>query len=301
MIRNTHKIGIVIAAYGNESNTKNLILSILKSTYKNFEIVIVDPTKISPTFKKFIASCKRVFILNPHKDMGYGGSCNTGVRFLLKRQVDYLMIMNNDLEIDRLCLENLIAYLENSSKEEAIGPRIYSFNNKDLYQEFGSYVNILMAKTITKWSHEKTGNNLSITPYGVKKLPGACMFLKANLFKKIGFFDNSFFLYFVDTDWAKRVEKMNIKMTIIPDAKAYHKISNTTSKINGLVEFYTTRDFLFFIKKHYSFPVVIYCLLISIIRFLSNIRLYKKKKIFRYVVLGYWHFIINKHGKYDFV
>ncbi len=66
-------------------------------------------------------------------------------------------------------------------------------------------------------------------------LDAACMICNLKMVKKIGFFDENYFLYWNDDDLMKRVNLSKYKMVQVLRAKALHK-SSTSAKSNFSIE-----------------------------------------------------------------
>ena len=55
-------------------------------------------------------------------------------------------------------------------------------------------------------------------PTQVSFVTGAAMLVKATVFKKVGFFDKKFYLYWEETDWEARAQKAGYKFLYVPDS-----------------------------------------------------------------------------------
>ncbi len=64
--------------------------------------------------------------------------------------------------------------------------------------------------------------------------------LKAEVFDKVGFFDDSLFIDLVDTDFCMRLNEKNIKMIKIRDAILYHSLGESKSVKSGFLKFNTS-------------------------------------------------------------
>jgi GT2 family glycosyltransferase len=77
----------------------------------------------------------------------------------------------------------------------------------------------------------KTKSNNKLQKYSyVKKLDIACVLVDVKKLKKIGFFDEDFFLYWEDIYLIDKINKSNYKMIVANNIKAYHDSSSSTLK-----------------------------------------------------------------------
>lgn len=293
------KIGIVILNWNNYSDTKETIKTIEKQSFNNIEMVIVDGFSSDDSTKRIQAEFPKYHYIYLKEDNGYTGGNNAGIKYLLNRKVDYIVSMNNDALLRKNCLRDLVNYAEENNLG-IVGPRMYSYYEKDLFERSGGYVSIFKSKSMPKWIKESDAPAELSKPYSVKKLPGAMIMLSKEVVKKVGLMDEQFFLYYGDTDWQKRISDAGYDQIVIPKAKAYHKVSATTGRGSVKVLYYDTRDFLNYVKKHHSLFALTYSFFKSYFqRSINVVRSDTKNKFkqLRYLNLSYYHFLLGKKGK----
>ena len=76
------------------------------------------------------------------------------------------------------------------------------------------------------------------------------MLIKNSIFKKIGFMDENYFIYFDDTDFCFRLKLAGIKIGFINNAFIYHKVSLSTGGSKSKISvYYENRNRFYFRKK----------------------------------------------------
>ena len=95
------QISVIIPTYNRANLLKEGISSVLKQTYQNFELIIVDDGSLDNT-EKIVKGFKdqRIVYLKHEKNRGVAASCNTGVK---KAVGKYVFILNAG------CGKNLIS------------------------------------------------------------------------------------------------------------------------------------------------------------------------------------------------
>jgi GT2 family glycosyltransferase len=80
-------------------------------------------------------------------------------------------------------------------------------------------------------------HKVSSSEYDSEYLSGCAMLIKKDVFKKIGLFDERFFLYYEDADFSLRAKKANFDLIINPKSHIQHseQSNNNASKIYWLV------------------------------------------------------------------
>ena len=66
--------------------------------------------------------------------------------------------------------------------------------------------------------------------------------LRAEVFDKVGFFDDSLFIDLVDTDFCMRLNEKNIKMIKVRDAILYHNLGESHAVKRSFLKFNTSND-----------------------------------------------------------
>ena len=75
---------------------------------------------------------------------------------------------------------------------------------------------------------------------------GACLLMRKKLIKKIGSFDEKYFLYYEDADLAQRIQKSGYKIFYNPKAILWHNNAGSSSSGSALHDYYLTRNRLLF-------------------------------------------------------
>lgn len=295
------KVGIVILNWNNYEDTKECLQSIETLDYSSLEVVVVDGKSSDDSTKRIEQEFPDYRYIYLRKDTGYSGGNNAGIKFLLEKGVELILSLNNDVVLTPDVLKLLVPEIQKSEKIGMVGPRIYSYYDRSLFQLSGGYVDVIRSRPMPKWARDNNGKHYSSWPFTVKKLPAACLLMKREVIDDIGLMNENYFLYYADADWEKKAFDKGWLLCCVPEARVYHKVFSTTGKNPPKLHYYDTRDFLFFVKDHYSSLWLLYCMLNSFWQrclsiFMKN-RLEQAIKIFPYMLLGYYHFLKGKRGK----
>jgi GT2 family glycosyltransferase len=194
------------------------------------------------------ASDPKMYIIETKENLGYAGGNNVGVRFSLKcLDVDYIMILNNDTAVPPNLTSELINVFSIHENAGLCGPLEYSYEEPSRIQSAGGTFGIYTGR------HELQKNPVNKTKT-VDWVMGSCMLIKKNLFYKLGFFDERFFLYVEEVDFAYRVKKSGYKTFVCSETRIWHKGGRKGGKsFDELYDFYVMRNRLLFALKHLKF------------------------------------------------
>lgn len=108
-------ISIVIAAYNEKKSISKTLTSIYESTYKNFEVVVIDDGSLDNTSLKVKQFKKRMnaknLLLIRQKNMGKAHALNNGIKNYAKGKL--IMSLDADSLIDRDTLKKVLPYFRN--------------------------------------------------------------------------------------------------------------------------------------------------------------------------------------------
>jgi len=268
MINSMLKIYAIILTLNNYSDTSGCIKSLIKSQFPLASIVVVDNHSTDGSIQKlqkdFHLEDRVHFVLNKN-NLGFAKGANIGIRFSLKQGADCVFLINNDAVIDPLCIELLLKELKRNPSNGMAGPRIFYYKEPNKIWHSGGYFNRLKTGIIIP-EKNKLNNEADDKIKKVSFLTGCCMLIKREAFKKVGFFDESYFMYEEDVDLCFRTIKKGFNILYVPKAHVWHKISSTLKDRTSPFVFYNlSRSRLIFLRKNFSFLYFLYSCLIHII------------------------------------
>ena len=182
-------ITVVITTFKSNEKIKNC----LNSIDKQCKILLVENSANLEFKKNMEKEFSNVECIITGDNLGYAKGNNIGLE---RVKTKYALILNPDVTLHTATLENF-------------------FQTAYQIPDFA-----IMAPYIQTNAEGK--ENKSSTPILVSNVKGFAMFLNISEFKKVGFFDESFFLYFEDIDLCKRLVSQNKKIYLVPSIKINH-------------------------------------------------------------------------------
>jgi GT2 family glycosyltransferase len=114
------KVAVIILNWNQPEFTIDCVKSVLRQSYKDFQIVVVDNASTDDSVKRFESSFgknKKVKIIKNKKNDGYAGGNNVGVKLSKSK---YVVILNNDTEVEKDWLEYLVKGVKSSRNVGAV-------------------------------------------------------------------------------------------------------------------------------------------------------------------------------------
>lgn len=162
-------------------------------------------------------------ILRTGSNLRYAGGMNAGIRAWLDRDVDYILVLNNDIIADMGLIDPLVADLEAGTPRGAACPRIHYFDRPNLLWYGGGRVSRLFRITRHRGIRRHAVGKLrraGETEY----LTGCALMGKAAFWGETGGFDESFDFYAEDVDLSLRARRQGWSLRYVPDSRLYHRV-----------------------------------------------------------------------------
>lgn len=237
------KVFIVILNYNGKSIIKKCLASVFKVNYPNFEVVFVDNNSTDGSLELAKANFSKANFIKNKENLGYAAGNNIGIRFALERNAEFVLLLNNDTEVDENFLSRLMEVAQKDSQIGILSPVIFTGDTKQVWFS-GGKISWLKMRTLhlQKIRTEDYYNSEFIT--------GCAMLVRAEVFKKIGLFDEDFFLYWEDADFSYRAKKAQFKNVVVSASWIDHFEKSQEHKKNKI--YWLVVSGLIFFKKNTS-------------------------------------------------
>ncbi|MCS7231527.1 MAG: glycosyltransferase family 2 protein [Elusimicrobiota bacterium] len=201
-----------------------------KTTYKNYEIILIDNNSSKDETFRFYTSLEKmslVKIVFDKGDFNFSRLINTGVK---KAKGDYLCFLNNDIEVETPQWIEEMLYFTVKPKVGVVGAKLIYPNGT--VQHGGVIVGIWeLADHAFKGCTEKEDYmNRLITPQEYLAVTAACMMTKRKIFEEVGGFDEILKFNFQDLDFCLKVYEKGYKIIYTPYAVSIHHEHSSRGK-----------------------------------------------------------------------
>ncbi len=274
-----------------------ILKNCLKSIDPKVKIILVENSKKFKHFDEIKNDFPNVEVVCSGSNLGMGSGNNYGLR---RVNTKYALVLNPDTICEDSFFKNINKYLSGEVDFTLMG---CVYNKKTVFNSAGFFDNrdIKLAKFIKE-----------INLYEVDWIVGHTILFNMQKFQEKFFFDESFFLFFEETDLCMRVKKRNEKVYMSPDLKLDHlgwKGSFATDKnleehADKIRNWHYMWSFFYYHKKNYGYMYsLLKCssrLFRSIIRIVFYLITLNKKQrtIYTYRFLGLINSIFLKKSYY---
>ncbi len=235
----TPKISIVIANKEHAEDLRRCVNSILeKSTYDNFEIIIVENNSTTEEIRKYYSRLLgydydkslqmlrsedgRIVIATYHGDFNYSAVNNLGVKCA---SGEYVLLLNNDTEVITVnWMEEMLMYAQRQDVG-AVGAKLY-YPDKTI-QHAGVVIGLGAHGTAGHVHYKQHRQNLGYMgrlcyAQDMSAVTGACLMVKKSLYEAVGGLEEEFAVSLNDVDFCLKLRVMGLLNVFTPFAELFH-------------------------------------------------------------------------------
>ncbi len=262
-----NKISIIIATYNGRKFLEVSIPSILKSTYRDFELIICDDCSTDSSLeyiREIQRTDSRLVLLQNLSNLGAAATRNHAVS---RATTNILIFLDNDTEVDQDWLDPLITPLLNEGSVGGVQSTLIDFLNRDSIQLIGTHLIPHTFWGIPLYAGKKVDERPLINTNIIAL--SAAMSVRKDLYEKLGGFDELLGVYTEDIEFSFRIWLSGYEIISAPQSKVYH----WTKKVADRKGMFATKEKIYFhlaknslrsILKNYEWQNVIYYLPVAI-------------------------------------
>ncbi len=176
----------------------------------------------------FVKKYPEIDYVKTKKNLGYGGGHNIAITKYLNR-TRYHLILNPDIEFKEDVLEDIQHYMEKNRDIGLLMPKIVDENGVEqkLCKLLPTPFNLFARRFMPNFLQERFNYKyeLRFADYNsimdIPNLSGCFMFLRNSSLKKVGLFDEKFFMYLEDIDLSRRIHAI-FRTVFYPKVEVIH-------------------------------------------------------------------------------
>lgn len=243
------RIAAVIVNYGRRAETLGVLRSLARSTLRAAPIFVFNYGVPEAVLREQSEACSCVEPVMLSHNLGYAAGNNLGIDAALRRAMDWVLILNDDVEFDVDCVGRLCAVGEDDPRVGVVGPRVYHFDQPDVIQSGGGWLD-------SSWRTGHIAQNLADSDRAassrvdVEWLSGCMLMVRRAAIEQAGALDERFFLYWEEVEWCRRIAAGGWRIVHEPAARAWHRGVSVDYRPRPEVSYYMTRNRLLLLKLH---------------------------------------------------
>ncbi len=208
-------------------------------------------------------------------NLGFARGNNVGIRYALRKDFKYIMLLNNDMVLNPNGLKNVIDFCERDEDIGIIGGKIFYYDYPDtIWNACGRIQFLWKVKYYGSNSQDKKDFNHARK---VTFISGALMLIRRSVLERVGLLPEAYFFGVEDLEFSKRTIKNRYKMYYIPSFIAWHKVGKSKGEISFEFLYNGYLSYFLFVKRNY--PHIIYKILTFLANIILKLKLIRDKSI----------------------
>lgn len=244
-------LSIIIVNYKNTEITADCVRSIRKSSFRDFQVIIVDNESTPEGLAKLRETCPDSIIIPEEENIGFAEGNNAGIRYALQSGSQMILLLNNDTVVDENMLLNLVETAQRNPKIGVVGAKIFYHDSPNTLWFAGGSLNIHKGLA-THDGLKQTDRSEFCFEKETDFVTGCCLLTKRDVIEKIGALESRFFLYYEDSDFCVRARKAGYLIIYQPKAFLFHKVSKSVEWDSPIYIYFNLRNKILFVLKHNS-------------------------------------------------
>ena len=245
----------------------------------------------------------QIRLIRNKTNCGFAGGNNIGMRIALENGADYVWLLNNDTVVEKSSLSELVLAGEKKPRLGLLSPVIYYYNQPDKIQFCGSFFN--MDKFQMDYAQGLDDVRL-LSDNDNMNLWGTALLIKREVIETIGYFNESYFAYWEDSEYSFKAIKAGFTGMVALSSVIRHNVefvSNTDIRKKGdhYYYYFIRNKYKFFMENSSGMNRIKY-VRVFLKKVMYYVLLYKKNNYITGVnslLDGVYAAFINKGGSYE--
>jgi len=231
------KIDVVVVCWNDKEKIATALDSVFALTEMrhdaDFAHVVVSDNGSIDGSREYVAQRYhgRVQIVENGANLGFAAACN---RAFAATASEYVFLLNPDAELKDHALAEIVAFMDEHPRCGIAGSRIYNYDGS-VQQSIGAFDTwagaFLRSSAWGEWPPlRRFANGAALRDYATYDTPrrvdlaiGAALAIRRTMLDQIGPFDERFFLYHEEVDFAKRAADAGWETWFVPASEAVHE------------------------------------------------------------------------------
>ncbi len=228
------RVRVVVVTYFPGDFLADFLRSLPEASSSPVAVTVVDNGSTDGSVER-VRQHPGVDLVESGSNRGYGGAANLGVAGATE---EWVLVVNPDIEFQPGAIDELLAVTERWPRCGALGPRIHTADGmlypsaRDL-PSLGRGIGHAAFGWVwpsNPWTASYRRERGTPVEGVVGWLSGACLLLRREAFTAVGGFDETYFMYFEDTDLCERLAAAGWDVVYAPSATVVHHGGHATSR-----------------------------------------------------------------------
>ncbi|MCP2170011.1 glycosyltransferase [Goodfellowiella coeruleoviolacea] len=224
------RVSVIVVNYRGADDTVTCLRAIreqLAYPAEKLQVICVDNASGDGSAERIRQAVDQVEVIESDTNLGFAGGCNLGVRHATG---EVLAFLNNDARPHRDWVSAAVRVLRAEPTVAAVASKVLDWDGRVVDFVDGGLTWFGMgykrhAGSVDDGSHD--------TPRDVLFGTGSALFVRAEVYREVGGFDDRFFMFYEDVDLGWRLNLRGWRVRYEPTSLTYHRHHASMAKVDG--------------------------------------------------------------------
>jgi len=245
-------IAVVILNWNGREFLRKFLPSVIEYSKGIAEVIIADNASTDSSIEFLQDNFPEVRVISNRTNGGFARGYNEA---LAEVEADYFILLNSDIEVTPGWIEPVIKLMESDKNIAACQPKLRSYYEREKFEYAGAAGGFLDEYGYPFcrgriFQHIETDHGQYDDTVEIFWATGACMFVRADIYKNFGGFDEDFFAHMEEIDFCWRLKNGGYKIMYCPESIVFHVGGGTLPKKSSQKTYLNFRNNLALLYKN---------------------------------------------------
>ncbi len=290
-------VAVVILNWNGHALLQQFLPSVVQYS-AGANVYVADNASTDDSIELIKSQFPSVKIIQNQRNGGYAGGYNDALKELKE---DYFVLLNSDVAVTENWIAPIQKLMDADESIAACQPKLLSYYEKTRFEYAGASGGFIdrfgypfcRGRIFDSCENDDAQYNETRRCFWAT---GACLFVRAEAFHKVGKLDEDFFAHMEEIDLCWRMQQFGYQIMVCPESVVYHVGGGTLSQQNSKKTYLNFRNGLGLLLKNLPIQMVWYKIPLRI--FLDQIAAFKfladgKKDDFKAIGKAHRNFLWN--------
>lgn len=253
-------LSVIIVSWNSEERLRRCLKAVFAETSDlTFEVIVVDNASKDRSLQVAMNEFNGVRVIPNQTNRGFAAAVNQGIGVSSGR---YVCLLNPDAEVKERALEHMTEWMDRFGDVGIVGPHLLNEDGttQASVRRFPTgldqalilmKLHLLFPDAKSLGAYFMRGFDYTQTQ-DVDQVMGACFMIRREVIEQIGVFDETFFIWFEEVDYCKRVkERSSYRIAYYASAHVMHVGGDSFRKVpTGKKRRWYAKSVRYYFRKH---------------------------------------------------
>ncbi len=221
-------VGVVILSWNGLSDTLGCLASLSAVSYPELATIVVDNGSSDHVAEVLAEAYPSVEVIRSESNLGFAGGSNLGIVRALERGCSYVLLLNNDIEVEADFVAALVEAAASRPRAGALCSKVLFLDPPDRIWFAGADYDPGAGYNGRQRGYGELDDGRFDAVVESDRACGASMLIPRAVLEEVGDFDAALFAYCEDSDWSVRARRAGYVLYVVPASRVWHKVSGST-------------------------------------------------------------------------